>query len=380
MLKATFPGLENLSFMVREVCSEATKTKAPWVMTLFSQRNPLLIFRWAHTPANFSCPGRQHDLCTREGNGILGVWESKELGSSSELVTHRMGTLSQATQLLWVLDSYLLNKSDNVAGSQVVLRMNRACLGAQMATGWPWSTLTPQTYSGVMCLFTGLKIRYGLSADKCFSDILNEKLKNSQILPNYYNFWGLTLILSLTQINIFHCFVKADLQLRPQPSVLKTWTFSVEEKCKTDRVWTMANNQVCAQTQAQAWLNCMLTQFQVKDLWASPPWLKGQIFFLSPGAEIVLTALCSGLLRRQPSPLWVLNTHFLSWILNLKIICILWNTGFNQQTSLWQYPPQARCLSPQMCIFSGNTDIFLLISGAVVKSASLPRSSQDKAE
>ena len=110
--------------------------------------------------------------------------------------------------------------------------------------------------------------------------------KQSQILPNYYNFWGLTLILSLTQINMFHCFAKADLQLRPQPSVLKTWTFSVEEKCKTDRVWTTANNQVSAQTQAQAWLNCMLIQFQVKDLWASPPWLKGQISFFPLGLKL----------------------------------------------------------------------------------------------
>lgn len=32
----------------------------------YFQGTPLLTFCWAHTPANFPCPGREHDLCTME--------------------------------------------------------------------------------------------------------------------------------------------------------------------------------------------------------------------------------------------------------------------------------------------------------------------------
>lgn len=132
MLKAASPGLENLSFMVGEVCSEATKTKAP-----ISKELPCWLFVERTPPSKLPLPRERTWPVYHGRSGIQGDWESKELGSSSGLATHRLGTISQATELLWALDSYLLNKSDYAAGLQVVLRRKRAC----MEPRWPLGDL-----------------------------------------------------------------------------------------------------------------------------------------------------------------------------------------------------------------------------------------------
>lgn len=116
-------------------------------------RNSLANLLSGTCPSQPICPGREGDLCPREDGEILDILESKS----------------------WVLVQGLPLIRQGISAKP---GKDRECL-PRSAEGRsvPWTCSRDVCWYCFPC--SRLNTRYGLSADKCFSNILNEKFKKS---------------------------------------------------------------------------------------------------------------------------------------------------------------------------------------------------------